>query len=93
MFTSLISFCGLQTEHADLSQRTGNSKAERYLGLLQLSKLYVNGGRNRQNYRNWGIENMLSIHRVQNVHKLQKKQTTACLQAFMTTEVNTTMSG
>jgi hypothetical protein len=53
MFTSLISFCGLQTEYADLSQRTGNSKAERYLGLLQLlSKLYMNGGRNRQNYRN-----------------------------------------
>jgi hypothetical protein len=67
----------------------GNSTAETHLGVLQLSKYYMNGGSNRHNYETYKRENMLPVHMLQNGHKLQKQLKTACLQVFMITGVNT----
>jgi hypothetical protein len=59
----------------------------------QLSKLYMNGGSNRHNYETYKMKNMLSIHMVQNGHKLKKKLKTACLEVFMMIGFITTILG
>jgi len=51
----------------------GNSTAETHLGVLQLSKLCMNGGSNRHNHKTYKMENVLPICMVQNGHKLQKQ--------------------
>jgi len=58
-----------------------------------LSKLYMNGGSNRHNYKTYKMENMQPLHMVQNGHKLQKKLKILCLEVFMMTGFITTILG
>jgi hypothetical protein len=75
------------------TKENGNSTAETHLGVLQLSKLYMNGGSNRHNHKTYKMENVLPICMVRNDHKLQKQLKIACLEVFMMTGFNTTILG
>jgi hypothetical protein len=63
-------FVGWKLNVLTYTKEHGNSTAETCLGVLQLSKLHMNGGSNRHNYRAYKIENMLPIHKVLNGYQL-----------------------